>query len=67
MRRDSPEHIYRKLANPMWPDALPADAELARRYGDTRRRKVYPHLKPLRRKWLEAWKLERGIEWLPQL
>jgi RNA polymerase sigma-70 factor (ECF subfamily) len=72
LRRDPPEAVYRKLAELNWPPEPPSDAELARRYGDPRSRKVHSGswdyrngLGAVRLKWLEAWRKDQGIAWLP--
>jgi RNA polymerase sigma-70 factor (ECF subfamily) len=65
LRDDSPAHVHETLRNIQWPPDPPSDAELARRYGDTESRKVYMSLGHLRRNWLEAWRAENNIPWLP--
>jgi RNA polymerase sigma-70 factor (ECF subfamily) len=72
LEQDSPEQVYQALANLAWPPYPPSDADLAKRYGDPRSRKVFlgmwdfrSGLSHVRRKWLEAWRAERDIPWLP--
>jgi RNA polymerase sigma-70 factor (ECF subfamily) len=65
LRRDTPEQLYQKVTALRLPAVLPSDAELARHYGDLSSRKVYGARRPLRRKWLEAWKVEHNVVWLP--
>lgn len=62
LRTDSPETVYRKLAALDMPLAPPADADLARRYGDANSRKVHTRPGSLRRKWLHAWMTERRVD-----
>ncbi len=72
LRRDPPEKVYEALSNLEWPPDPPSDAELANRYGDAKSRKgflgmwdVRNGLYHVRQKWLEAWRVENGIPWLP--
>jgi len=72
LRRDPPEAVYRKLVEMKWPPEPPSGAELARRYGDAASRKVFcgswdyrNGMGAVRLKWLEAWRRDRGIPWLP--
>ena len=65
LRKNSPAHVHETLRSIPWPPDPPSDAELARRYGDTASQKVYMSPRPLRWKWLEAWRAENGIPWLP--
>lgn len=65
LKNETPAQVYEKLGTLEWPPAPPPDAELARRYGDLTNRKVYTGLWLLRQKWLQAWKSEHGITWLP--
>lgn len=64
MREDLPSDIYERLAGLPWPPDPPSDHELARRYGDTTGRTLHSRWS-LRRKWLEAWRNESDIRWLP--
>lgn len=71
LRNDAPEVVYDKLVKLAWHDP-PSDAELARRYGDPTSRKVFfgswdyrNGLGLVRLRWLEAWRAENNIAWLP--
>ena len=71
LRNDGPEVVYGKLVKLAWPDP-PSYAELARRYGDPTSRKVFfgswdyrNGLGMVRLKWLDAWRKENNIPWLP--
>ncbi len=72
LRDDSTQTLHETLANLAWPPAPPSDAELAKRYGDSKSRKVFygqldyhSGLYMVRRKWLEAWRAENDIPWVP--
>jgi hypothetical protein len=65
LRADSPEEVYRKLAELELPPAPPADAELARRYGDLDSKKVHTRPGSVRRKWLHRWMTDNKVPWLP--
>jgi hypothetical protein len=58
--------VYRKLAELELPPAPPADAELARRYGDLGSRTVHTHPDSVRRKWLHRWMTDNKVPWLPR-
>lgn len=64
LREDSPSEMYERLAGLPWPPDPPSDHELAHRYGDTSSRTLQS-IWSVRRKWLEAWRIESGIRWLP--
>jgi hypothetical protein len=64
LRDESPSQVYDRLAGIQWPPDPPSDQELARRYGDTTSRTLHS-MWSVRRKWLEAWRVENGIRWLP--
>jgi RNA polymerase sigma-70 factor (ECF subfamily) len=72
LNTDPPQKEYDVLANLEWPPDPPSDAELARRYGDPKSRKVFygtpdyhNGLGTVRQKWLEAWRVDQRITWLP--
>ena len=72
LRTDRPEKVYQALSNLEWPPDPPSDAELANRYGEAKSRKVFlgmwdvrNGLYHVRQKWLEAWRLDNDIPWLP--
>ena len=72
LNADPPEKVYEALASLECPPDLPSDAELARRYGDPKNRKVFygmpdyhNGLGTVRQKWLEAWRVDQRIAWLP--
>jgi len=72
IRTEPPENVYRTLAELEWPPAPPSDAEMARRYGDPTGSKVFygswdyrNGLSMVRLKWIEAWRKEKSIPWLP--
>jgi len=57
--------LHELLLNVPWPSEPPSDAALAERYGDTTSRKVHMGFAWVRRKWLDHWRAEEGIPWLP--
>lgn len=72
LRDNSAQRLHETLASLAWPPTPPSDAELARRYGDATSRKVFfgtldyhrgRHL--VRQKWLETWRAENDLPWLP--
>jgi len=72
LKDDSAQTLHETLANLAWPPYPPPDAELAKRYGDPNSRKVFlgmwdfrSGLSHVRQKWLEAWRAENDIPWLP--
>ncbi len=72
LNTDPPQKIYEALVNLEWPPDPPSEAEMARRYGNPKGRKVfygtpdyYNGLGTVRQKWLEAWRVDQGITWLP--
>jgi hypothetical protein len=65
LRDDPPSQVYEGLAGIQWPPDPPSDRELARRYGDTNSRTLYHSKWSLRRKWLDAWRADNDIRWLP--
>jgi RNA polymerase sigma-70 factor (ECF subfamily) len=65
LKEDRPQQVYGKLANVAWPPDAPLLRELADRYGDRESRKVHSSLWSVRWKWLEAWRAENNIPWLP--
>ncbi len=65
LRGDLPSQVSERLAGIQWPPDPPADQELARLYGDTNSRTLYHSKWSLRRKWLDAWRADNGIPWLP--
>ena len=72
LNSDPPEKVYEALINLEWPPDPPSEAELARRYGDRKSRKVFygtpdyhNGLGTVRQKWLEAWRADKRIAWLP--
>ncbi len=74
LRGETPQQLYETLAGLEWPPCPPPDAELAKRYGDSKSRKVFygqldhhSGLYMVRRKWLESWRVANGIPWLPFL
>jgi hypothetical protein len=64
LREDSPTEAYERLAGLPWPPDPPWDQELARRYGDTSSRILHSRWS-LRRKWLDAWRIEKNVRWVP--
>jgi hypothetical protein len=72
LKENTPEDIYQVLADLEWPPEPPSDAELAKRYGNAEGRKVFvgmwdfrDGLYHVRQKWLEAWRADNNISWLP--
>ncbi len=71
LKEETPQQLYETLANIESP-APPSDADLAKRYGDSESRKLFygqldyhSGLYMVRQKWLEAWRAENDIPWLP--
>jgi RNA polymerase sigma-70 factor (ECF subfamily) len=65
LRRDSPEVVYERIAKPQQPPRLPSNRELAERYADTESQQVHMGRSWVKVKWLEAWRAENDIPWLP--
>jgi RNA polymerase sigma-70 factor (ECF subfamily) len=62
---DSPEVIHERIAEAPVPPRLPSDRELAERYADTKSQQVHMGRVGVKVKWLEAWRAENDLPWLP--
>lgn len=65
LRHDSAEVVYERIAEAPQPPRLPSDRELAERYADTKSQRVHMGRSWVKVKWLEAWRVDQRIAWLP--
>ena len=65
LREDPPDLVYKRIIEVPPPPRLPSDRELAERYANTERQQVHMGMSWVKAKWLEAWRAENDIPWLP--
>jgi len=65
LRKDPVDLIHKQIAEAPRPPRLPSDGELAEHYANTGSQKVHMGMSWVKAKWLEPWRADQRIAWLP--